>query len=785
MHIRPWFLASLLTCAAVGQVQLRLIDLPGDLELPLPAGRTVLLTVHANGGDVAAIWFGNPQDPARRVPLESIGEGEHQVDLGAPRVTALLRDASPAEAMAVFATARAGHVIASVPVQYVPRSPAPRPSVVLHEQHPVQRLAWAAPGRSAPTASGERRIEWAEPGWATPREVRRIEIELGASYRGQDAIARVGVRDLPLPLSEGRAVLDVTAEVADAWLRHGELTLAVRSTPERVIFRLRARPLRLRPELVPEGPIAVRVGENVPGSADYLRVVRGPAGRPLVRTADGAPLVGGQWSPSDGELRIEYAGRRYALDVGGTAPPWQAAPSLVRHPAPDPSPPEHTARGPLRVAVTGVPDDLVLPVPAGRTVALRASVTGEPTAVWLAQSPDADARVPMLPVGGGEFRMDLGNPMVAALLSAQGGFRTGLAVFALAGDGAVSQSNGIRYTPQTDAARPRLVVHERRRTRVVEWAAPGYAAPGEVTSIEVVHRESDSNGVAVGEPFARLGGQDLPLAVGDATTRRLVITSEVEAAWIARGELSIGWSGDPEGPRFRLRVFPVGSRDRDGAGESFTVLEGETAAVPGTGESVHVSVDEVTGAEAMVRLVTVDGVTLARGFVSAFSFPREGSCLPFESPAGQAVLIVDRVVNSLFGRDSVTFHVDTGTQVERDLIEETLRMVAASPLRFWRQPRLALFEDETGKLVLYDPRTSIDGAAFTELMRAGLRTWGRPVASVEDFLDATVHHRWSDPTVMKKGRDYVRKADGTEIPLADWLREQIATLRTGARAGRK
>jgi hypothetical protein len=157
--------------------------------------------------------------------------------------------------------------------------------------------------------------------------------------------------------------------------------------------------------------------------------------------------------------------------------------------------------------------------------------------------------------------------------------------------------------------------------------------------------------------------------------------------------------------------------------------------------------------------------------------------IAFTSESGRALLMVDATTISLVGQDSVTFHVEMLTADERALIERALALVAASPLLFWRHTMGELdFPPEGGaRLLPRDPDRALSGAAFARLMRECTGPGHAWVVSVEEFVDRTVIATW-DVEAIKKGPDCVRLADGTEVEVAGWLRDQIATLRAQAQA---
>ena len=425
----------------------------------------------------------------------------------------------------------------------------------------------------------------------------------------------------------------------------------------------------------------------------------------------------------------------------------------------------------LQVMVAGVPDDLVLPVPAGRTVAIVASVSGGETEnVWLARARDATAKVPLLSVGEGRFRMNLADPRVADVLREQG---DAVAIFARANDGTVARSAALPYAPQTDAPRPRLVVHEHDRVRRLEWAAPGWAEPTGVSQIELDLPEAPG----ARAPFARLGPDKLQFVTNPGAPTRLEVTAAIAAAWREYGELEIGADAQQGAVSFRLRAFPERPQGKGTMPLSFKVDERMTAPIPGTNGAVHVSVGEVRAFGAEQRLHTAEGVTV---------FESDGGQvgrIAFTSESGPAVLMVDTTTISFVGQDSVTFHVEMLTADERAMIERALALVAASPLLFWRHTGADIqFLPEGGvRFLPRDPGRALSGAAFARLMRDRTGSGDAWILSVEEFMDRTVIAPW-DADALKKGPDYVRLADGTEVEVAGWLREQVATLRAPGQA---
>lgn len=111
------------------------------------------------------------------------------------------------------------------------------------------------------------------------------------------------------------------------------------------------------------------------------------------------------------------------------------------------------AAQPLSVALTDVPDRLVLPLDAGARAIVTAAVDGTAERVWLAGARDG-LEYTLRPDRTGAYRIDLGDPSVAALATSRG--RDGvLRVFARAPDGRIASSVPIRYRFRKPvAARP-------------------------------------------------------------------------------------------------------------------------------------------------------------------------------------------------------------------------------------------------------------------------------------------------------------------------------------------
>lgn len=406
----------------------------------------------------------------------------------------------------------------------------------------------------------------------------------------------------------------------------------------------------------------------------------------------------------------------------------------------------------LQVRLAGVPQDLILPVPAGHNVFITATVTGgEADGAWLARSQDAPTRVPLLPAGDGVFQLNLATAALGDLLRTPADAGA-LTVFVKGKDGAIAASVAFAYALRADARRPSLVVHEDDRTRRIETSAPAWLTPRAVTRIDIDLRVPTPTTDAT----ARIGGRRLTLAPDEAGGARLEVTADVAAAWLRHGDLEIGARTDPDAPVFRLRARPE-RLCKDGAAVTFECAQRAVVQVEGTRDYLRVSLGDITGGRVRVRVYTADGESLVSG-----QFVRQGEVVTFGYEGANYALTVDALVNSLLGEDYAKFRLAPAVADERSLIADLLEVVRTSPLTFVRNG------------------TDSDGAGAAKLLTAKYDAARDEIATVEAFI-AAVGTRSST-----SGQPYlVRAKDGAERELAGWLTEQVAALRATARAGEK
>ncbi len=402
------------------------------------------------------------------------------------------------------------------------------------------------------------------------------------------------------------------------------------------------------------------------------------------------------------------------------------------------------ASGQLRVQVTAVPDALVLPLPPGRNALLTATVAGGvPVGVWLARAPTTKTRVPLVATGAGTWQLNLADPGVMALASAPGASGT-LYVCAEAADGAVATSVPIAYSLVATARRPSLLVHTADRTERIESASADWLSPREVLRIDI--------DLLVQKPTvdatARLGEREIPLARSENCGARLDVTKDIAEAWLAQGTLEITARTDPDAPRFALRARP--ERLCPQGREEFEVGQRATRFLPGTAEYLRVRLGDISGGRVAIGLTTADHDTLV-----STRFARAGDELAFVYAGTTYTLTVERLLNSLLGEDYATLSLAVLTTRERELIDRLLDVVQTSPLTFVRNG------------------STHGGAAAAQLLRSKYGEERSRIGTAEEFI-AVVGTRSSTT-----GQPYVvRTAEGTERPLAEWLTEEVARLRT-------
>jgi hypothetical protein len=340
-------LLSVSLVAAAAEIGVRLVDVPERVAVPLPEGANAVLTARV-AGSPRGVWLATARDARARYMLDSVGDGEYQVNLADPVLSAIL-EASGSGQVRVFAEGDDGSVAESIAVSYTAqpsgRHWAMPPRVFVHTVEGVvevgrlppwlgdlepalvaemrgQSLAVGAPG-FAGFAAGTSGREAA--GWFDPAQVERIEARFDARAGGTSAVAKAGEQKWGLEPGEGTdpqcLTLAVGDDVRDVWAQAGELTVTCSQDGSAdVCVALKVPPRKLDlPEGQGEFTVLQYRTEDVRGSGGYLQVHIGDItqGQTLLTlsAADGEQIVPRE-SVRQGDCVVFSLGdREYELEV--------------------------------------------------------------------------------------------------------------------------------------------------------------------------------------------------------------------------------------------------------------------------------------------------------------------------------------------------------------------------------------------------------------------------------------------------------------------------------------
>jgi hypothetical protein len=178
------------------------------------------------------------------------------------------------------------------------------------------------------------------------------------------------------------------------------------------------------------------------------------------------------------------------------------------------------------------------------------------------------------------------------------------------------------------------------------------------------------------------------------------------------------------------------------------VTQRTTTRVPGSQRSLHLTIDDITAGQVMASLAGNDG----KPVLAATSLKR-GESAAFTLGDATYQLTLKELDNSVLGDDFATFVISSAAgdnpEDEREKIEQLLAAVAADSD--------AVFIRNGAEQV---PQEAADH------LRAKWKAAGDRVKDVESFID-----KIATKSSMSNEPYRVRKADGTEVAAADYLRE--------------
>lgn len=295
---------SLFAGPAEAQTGVRIVEVPKRLFLPAADGSNLLLEVECTTPP-DSIWLATEELARETVPLQPVGNGRYQLNLGDSRVAALIPRGLRQGELFVFATA-AGRTTKSTSVAWLRRISAPRLLGRLRTKNGTTTLLQSP---------------W--PTWIDPDRMEAIEI-LGRETDSAPMLLRASSFEAELEQTTDPMGWQLPiARLPQQCLEIGEFTIDMRGRggsygawPLR--FRLVPSSLQL-----PQDHTALRVRQRseaeIPGSRQWLRVKLGAITRAHVETtlesADGRLLVARRRMFERDSVAFALADGRYVLTL--------------------------------------------------------------------------------------------------------------------------------------------------------------------------------------------------------------------------------------------------------------------------------------------------------------------------------------------------------------------------------------------------------------------------------------------------------------------------------------
>ncbi|HEX5137143.1 MAG TPA: DUF5329 family protein [Planctomycetota bacterium] len=427
------------------------------------------------------------------------------------------------------------------------------------------------------------------------------------------------------------------------------------------------------------------------------------------------------------------------------------------------------------VRLTGVPEELHVPLPAGRNVVLTAEIEKqEPRAVWLAREKDARLRCLLSRVGAGRYQVNLADPEVAAVLAAGG---DSFHVFAELPDGTVISSIAVRY-----AAAPRLhapprvyVLMDGRRREVLEGPEDPFLEPAlrarltgqsivvTADGIEELRARAGEKGshwcppeTVQGLEFefpkdavqpaveVRAGDKSFP-AEASGGALRIAIQKGMRRTWEEQGSIDVLCTeAGEEVLRLRFRAPPT-RLDLPRGEVELTVTQRASKSVPGSQGYEAIYLDDITGGQVRLSLATAGGERL----IDERSV-REGDTVGFATRDALYALTVKKLANFLVGDDYAVLAVARASpemeEAEQAEISGLLDVLEKADVVF-----VAGKEERTAAQV---------AAALREESKRGSGT----APTLGQFIA-----RFASRSAETSEEYRVREKDGTLVPARTWL----------------
>lgn len=286
------------------------------------------------------------------------------------------------------------------------------------------------------------------------------------------------------------------------------------------------------------------------------------------------------------------------------------------------------------IELVELPTRLELPLASGTNRLFAVKIPGEPTAVWMATSADAETRLPLQPMGG-KWVFNLGDPRVAEVVAGARQFQ----VFATVG-GETGGSLPVQFVA-AHAASVGVGLVDREGVDIGDfgWADPDRADRVVVTWI----------GAGVREPLSLIAG-DVRVelkASGDTVSHR--IDAPLRAAWRAAGALKYTRT---DGEAVTL-ARPIPTTLPSEARAPIRVVQRRSRVVPGSEGYLIVRLGDISGTRVPLTLTGVDGTLYIDQRLLT-----QGDRAEFALGSARYVVVVDRLVNMMFGEDHAELHIE-------------------------------------------------------------------------------------------------------------------------------
>jgi len=429
----------------------------------------------------------------------------------------------------------------------------------------------------------------------------------------------------------------------------------------------------------------------------------------------------------------------------------------------------------VTLRLSGVPDRLSFPLPAGSNQVLTVTVSGgKVKSVWLATGRSAKLRVMLDDIGEGRYETNLAAPGVSAVLAADPGARQLLA-FAETQAGAVIESIPIQYAVG-DLLENLVAVyvyaggqrHEVLRfpsgrqpadweERQMLWlmlqggegfgygAARRWFVPERTERLEVRLRASTPLAAAQ----AQAGDRKWAFSSAEGgTSLSLAVTPEIAKAWGESGTLSVRYSQAGDEVTLATLHAPPSRLDLPAGSATVTIIQRCSKEIPGSNGYLRLSLGDITAGQVLTTVEAADGTVLVEE-----TSVRAGDSLTFRIGEEDYKLTLTRLVNLLIGDDFGVFEVSTTVNPEAQRIRDLIHIVETSDIVFIRNDK------------------EYSGAQAAAHLRSKLQQAEEEVKTLDEFIDKVASRSWVS------GQPYrVKLPDGTELEAAVWLRQQAARL---------